>query len=191
MPVAVHNPRGPNAWGIMERLYGFPFFFVVLAASIIVLTTTSAATHVEDRGGRHLTDIDGDSPIDYQLAGYRPFSPKVVMDAGRIDLDQADIEQAALFFAFSDARRIYHRGGHSFSVATLNLDTPMQRDMPERSIVLGTSESGTTIRASLLQDTPAFSSTIDVVYPVDDDDDDEAALCQVGGSLLPVRTGCE
>jgi hypothetical protein len=128
----------------------------------------------------------GDDPL-YSIAGYVPQA--TVMDQARIDLDQADIIQAFSFNSFSDARAIYEQGAHSLSVATIQLDTPLQRDMLARSVVSGKTQSGRDLVASLLSYTPARATTLDIVYPVSTEEG--APQCQAGGSIVPKTDGCK
>ena len=154
--------------------------------------------HRQDQHQRYTkTDIEGESPTIYELANYQPVHPNLVVDAARIDLDQADIEQSMLFFNFGDAQTIYEDGGHSFSVATLRLDIPLSEDMPPQTIVLGQSESGGIVRGTLLYEAKALVTLINVAYtPINvgvdgfDDPKDDSNLCQLGGSLVPKTMGC-
>lgn len=135
---------------------------------------------------RSLAVIDpGEDPI-LSFAGYIPQTPTV--DASRIDLDQAAILQAFSFLSFFDAQKIYEDGAHSFAVATIHLDTPLQRDMPSNSVVSAISQVNSTIRAYLSEDTFAGANSLTLVYPVPTDND--SIVCQVGGNLIPQLDGC-
>jgi hypothetical protein len=141
----------------------------------------SSASELEDNH-RRLTSI-GDETSGLQIAGYTP--RQSVLDVARIDLDQKDIRQALSFNSFTNARDAYENGGHSFSVATITLDTPLPSEMSAKSIVLATTQSGQQLRASLWKDASLRASTIDVLYSNED------SLCQVGGAINPITEGCK
>jgi hypothetical protein len=114
---------------------------------------------------------------------------ELVTDQSLIDVDLQVISRALSFNAISDAQRLYQKGGHSLSVATVLLELPVPRSYSARTVVLGITTQGEVIRGSLRSNVSAGSFLIEFLYPVSA----ERGLpkCQVGGNFLPVFEGCK
>jgi hypothetical protein len=136
---------------------------------------------------RDLSVLGTPVPYDSALASYEPAT--LVTDQSLIDEDLQVISRALSFNAFSDAERLYQKGGHSLSVATVLLEEAFPRSYGVRTVVLGITTQGEIIRGSLRSAVSTGSFFIEFLYPVSA----ERGLpkCQVGGNFLPVFEGCK
>lgn len=165
-------------------------FYAFLTLSFVICGADEATSNTQrtfSRQTRYLTELGTPVPFDSTLAGYEPAT--LVTDQSLIDVDLQMISRALSFNAFSDAERLYQRGGHSLSVATVLLEEPFPRSYIARTVVLGITTQGEIIRGSLLSDVSAGSFFVEFLYPVSA----EPGLpkCQVGGTFLPVFEGCK
>jgi len=124
------------------------------------------------------------------IAEYEPKSK--VTDQNAMDLDQLAFEEQLSVgsdASFTRAWRIYERGGHTRSSATLFLDAPLTRGLSEKSLVTGQTEDGTTVTGDLLDNYPNGISTIEVLYTTSNIQK-SYVNCQVGGLENPNLEGC-
>jgi hypothetical protein len=110
-----------------------------------------------------------------------------ILDHQRIGLDFQEMAEKLDSLAFEDALAVYRNGGHSSSVATILLNAPLPTAVPVRSIVLGMSETGETIRGDVLTASSTQTTTMEVAYPVTKD----GPYCFIGGKANPVTDGCK
>jgi hypothetical protein len=158
-------------------------FFVICGAD----EATSNTPRTFSQQTRDLSELGTPLPYDSALAGYEPAT--LVTDQSLIDMDLQVMSRALSFNAISDAERLYQKGGHSLSVATVLLEEPFPRSYSARTVVLGITTEGEVIRGSLRSDVSAGSFFIEFLYPVSAER--ELSKCQVGENFLPVFEGCK
>lgn len=166
------------------------FLSAFLSTSFLICgadEATSSTPRTFSQQTRELSELGTPVPFDSALAGYEPAT--LVTDQSLIDMDLQVISRALSFNAISDAQRLYQKGGHSLSVATVLLELPVPRSYSARTVVLGITTQGEVIRGSLRSNVSAGSFLIEFLYPVSA----ERGLpkCQVGGNFLPVFEGCK
>ena len=109
-----------------------------------------------------------------------------------MDLDQLELEDQLAIgsdVSFEKARRVYEEGGHSKSVAVVNLSEPLTRGLGKDTAVSGKSADGVTIYGKLYDNYPNGISTIEIQYKTTDSQKTYVG-CQVGGLPNPNLKGC-
>jgi len=156
----------------------------VAAASLILLANPSSSSNL-----RAISDHD--RRLSYELIAY--YEPKSqVTDQNAIDLDQQEIEDQLSIgseVSFEKARRVYDEGGHSKSVAVINLASPLTRGLGKFTEVSGKTESGLTVAGVLFDNYPNGISTIEIQYKTNPAQKFYVG-CQVGGLSRPKLDGC-
>jgi len=158
--------------------------FCAAVASLLLLADPSSSTNLRPVS-QH------DRRLSYDLiAFYEPKSQ--VTDHNVIDLDQSEIEdqlEIGSEVSFEKARRIYSEGGHSKSVATVELSVPLMRALGKFTAVSGQNADGVTIYGKLYDNYPNGITTIDIQYKTTDEQKSFVG-CQVGGLPKPKFDGC-
>lgn len=109
-----------------------------------------------------------------------------------MDLDQLEIEDQLAIgsdVSFEKARRVYDEGGHSKSVAVVNLSVPLTRGVGKYTTVIGKSAEGVSVYGKLFDNYPNGISTIEIQYRTTDSQKTYVG-CQVGGLPKPNLQGC-
>merc|ERR1711937_421401 len=108
--------------------------------------------------------------LSYELIAY--YEPKSqVTDQNAMDLDQLEIEDQLAIgsdVSFEKARRVYNEGGHSKSVAVVNLSAPLTRGLGKYMAVSGKADDGLAVYGKLFDNYPNGISTIEIQYQTTD-----------------------
>lgn len=91
--------------------------------------------------------------------------------------------------SFANARKIYEQGGHSKSVAQLQLSSGLPVALDKSAQVSGQSASGVAVYGKLYASYAAGATTIEVQYTTTDSQKNYVQ-CQVGGLSQPNLVGC-
>jgi hypothetical protein len=160
--------------------------FLSRTTSNRVIAGDESSSHAAERK-RDLITIGTPVPFNTDLAGYNALT--LITDHALIDLDQSAIVRALNFNAFSTARDIYEQGAHSASVANMRLEAVLPSFVAEGSLVVGSTASGETIRASVLSNTQPGSITLSILYAVSSDEN--ILKCQVRDDFVSITEGCK
>lgn len=156
----------------------------VAAASLILLANLSTSSNlrsVSEHNRRLSYDL---------IAFYEPKSQ--VTDHNAIDLDQQEIEDQLSIgsdVSFQKAKKIYSEGGHSKSVAVVNLDSPLTGALSKYTAVSGVNADGQAVYGKVYADYVNGSASIEIQYLTTDDQRTYVG-CQVGGLSKPNLYGC-
>jgi len=160
-------------------------FLSSVAASLMLLASPSSSSSNLRPASEH------ERKLSYELIAY--YEPKSqVTDHNAMDLDQLELEDQLAIgsdVSFEKARDVYNDGGHSKSVAIVNLSAPLTRGLPKYSAVSGKGQDGLTIYGKLFDNYPNGISTIEIQYKTTDSQKTYVG-CQVGGLPKPNFKGC-
>lgn len=116
------------------------------------------------------------------LTGYEPRTE--TSDEALIDLDQSMIEKLIDDGLVDSARAIYEHGGHSQSVARIHLRNaePPRLTIPKYTKVVGKTDEGQVVQATLIEDAFWTDSSEEVVLSVEYEVSyNQTIFCRLGG----------
>ena len=163
--------------------------FLVGGCSLFLLLST---------GESHSQNSQVRRQLSYEwIAGYEPRT--LVTDHAAIDLDQEEMERLLSYRRLQQFRAIYEQGGHSQSIAKVNLidAEPPILPIPKNTRVIGAAANGDVIRGKLVEEAFWAQDDKDVTLHIGYEASNEQANyvgCQVGGLVSVNSTneeGCK